>query len=168
MQQQIQSALTSSPDSLPRQIAQQLNCSELEVLKQLPKDMVAFLEREQLEPLLKELPNFGKMTTIIQAGELIFEVKDVFPKGRIGHGYYNIGDPNSHLHGHLKLENIAHIALVSKPFRQSESHCFQFLDAQGHNLFKIYLGRDKRRQLLSEQLERFQAWKSNAQSFAEQ
>jgi putative heme iron utilization protein len=39
----------------------------------------------------------------------------------------------------------------------SESHYFGFFDEAGNNVFKIYLGRDKKRVLIPEQVESFKA-----------
>lgn len=41
-------------------------------------------------------------------------VKAPFPKGKDARGYYNLMGRDGELHGHLKLDNVAGIALVSK------------------------------------------------------
>lgn len=90
----------------------------------------------------------------------IFEIKDQFPAGIVGRGYYNLnmkGDQGS-LHGHLKLDNIAHIAFVSIPFRGKESYNIAFISHQGETIFKIYLGRDENRQLFPQQVELFKSF----------
>jgi putative heme utilization carrier protein HutX len=65
------------------------------------------------------------------------------------------------LHGHLRLDLVERIALVSKPFRKTESHYLGFFDQAGECVFKIYLGRDKKRQLFPEQVERFMTLKKD-------
>ena len=80
-----------------------------------------------------------------------------FPKGKNARGYYNLMGRDGELHGHLKLDNVAGIALVSKLFMGKEGHSFQFFGHSGRCIFKIYLGRDEQRQLLPEQVERFMA-----------
>ncbi|MGS0726795.1 ChuX/HutX family heme-like substrate-binding protein, partial [Shewanella sp. 0m-11] len=50
---------------------------------------------------------------------------------------------------------ISAIALISKPFRGTESHSINFFGAQGEVVFKVYLGRDKKRVLLPDQVARF-------------
>lgn len=143
------------------QLAEKAHCSEAEVVAHLPAHWACWLPREQLQWLMYDLPSWGPMTTIIQVAGSVFEIKDNFPNGKPGHGYYNLMDKQSHLHGHLKLDKIANIALVSKPLRGTESHCFQFFDEQGATIFKIYLGRDRKRVLLPEQVERFELLKQN-------
>ncbi|MGL4837432.1 MAG: ChuX/HutX family heme-like substrate-binding protein, partial [Shewanella sp.] len=44
---------------------------------------------------------------------------------------------------------------VSKPFRGMESFYIGFFTAKGECMFKVYLGRDKKRQLFPEQKELF-------------
>ncbi|NCO46668.1 MAG: heme utilization cystosolic carrier protein HutX, partial [Vibrio sp.] len=65
---------------------------------------------------------------------------------------------------HLKLESIQHVALVSKPFMGRESHYFGFFSEQGDNIFKIYLGRDEKRELIAEQVARFKALQQDVHS----
>jgi putative heme iron utilization protein len=44
-----------------------------------------------------------------------------------------------------------------------ESHYFGFFSAQGNNIFKVYLGRDEKRELLSDQVTRFKALQQQLQ-----
>ncbi len=89
----------------------------------------------------------------------IFEVKAPFPKGKLARGYYNLMGKEGELHGHLRLDLVEHIALVSKPFMGQESYFIGFFAAQGECVFKVYLGRDKQRNLYPEQIEKFQQLK---------
>ena len=109
------------------------------------------------EEILTSVAQWGIFTTIIEKGGSIFEIKDRFPEGIVGRGYYNLnmkGDQGA-LHGHLKLDNIAQIAFVSLPFRGKESYNIAFIAENGETIFKIYLGRDEQRQLFPEQVEHF-------------
>ena len=109
------------------------------------------------EEILTSVAQWGVFTTIIEKGGSIFEIKDRFPEGIVGRGYYNLnmkGDQGA-LHGHLKLDNIAQIAFVSLPFRGKESYNIAFIAENGETIFKIYLGRDEQRQLFPEQVEHF-------------
>ncbi|WP_432461062.1 heme utilization cystosolic carrier protein HutX [Agarivorans sp. QJM3NY_25] len=151
--------LEQYPDLSVAQLAQKAQSSEAEVVAHLPEHMACWLVTEQLQWLLYDLPSWGPLTTIIQIAGSVFEIKDSFPAGKLGHGYYNLMDKQSHLHGHLKLENIAQVALVSKPLRGTESYCFQFFDDRGDTIFKVYLGRDRKRVLFANQVERFELLK---------
>ncbi|WP_419831968.1 ChuX/HutX family heme-like substrate-binding protein [Endozoicomonas atrinae] len=89
----------------------------------------------------------------------LFEMVGHFPKGGEKFGYYNLSDRRTPLKGHLKVDNVAVIALVSKPFHGVETRSVQFLSKQGRMLFKVYLRRDKEKNILPEQLEKFEALK---------
>ena len=151
--------LEKDPSLLPSDIAKQLNLSEFEVVKSLPETMVTLIAGVKAQEILEGLVGFGDVTTIVHSFGSIFEVKAPFPKGKIAHGYYNLMGREGQLHGHLKLDLMHDIALVSKPFRDSESHYFGFFNEDGHSIFKIYLGRDKKRQLLPEQVSVFNVLK---------
>ncbi|MGS0673704.1 heme utilization cystosolic carrier protein HutX [Shewanella sp. 125m-1] len=153
--EQIRQHLDNNPAAMPSQVAVELNISEFAVVSALPKDQLTILPLAQKDALLTELPEWGNMTTIVSTSASIFEFKGRFPKGKYAHGYYNLITKGDGLHGHLKLDEISAIALISKPFRGTESHSINFFGAQGEVVFKVYLGRDKKRVLLPDQVARF-------------
>ncbi|WP_299571226.1 heme utilization cystosolic carrier protein HutX [uncultured Shewanella sp.] len=159
--EQIKQYLADNPAAMPGQVAAELAITELEVVNALPVEQLALLPLSEKDSLLASLPEWGNMTTIVSASGSIFEFKGSFPKGKYAHGYYNLITKGEGLHGHLKLDDISAIALISKPFRGTESHSINFFGAQGEVVFKVYLGRDKKRVLLSDQVERFQALKDS-------
>jgi putative heme utilization carrier protein HutX len=158
--EQVQSMLEQQPGLLPSEIAQQLQVSEAQVVFSFNRQMVTRIDGEQTEALLGELTSWGNVTTIMHSEGSIFEVKAPFPKGKVAHGYYNLMGKEGEMHGHLRIDLITDIALVSKPFRGNESHYFGFFTEQGNSVFKIYLGRDKKRQLLAEQVQSFSQLKT--------
>ncbi len=155
----IRSMLNDRPELMAGQIAAELAVTELEVVSQLSEGQFALLALSEKDCLLEELPTWGPMTTIISISGSIFEFKGSFPKGTYAHGYYNLINKGDGLHGHLKLDDISAIALISKPFRGQESHAINFFGTKGEIVFKIYLGRDKKRVLIPEQVSRFKALK---------
>ncbi|MDE1513826.1 MULTISPECIES: heme utilization cystosolic carrier protein HutX [Vibrio] len=155
--QQVMQLLEQQPMLLPAAMAEQLGVTEFEVVSSLPQEMVAIIDGAQAQAILESLPDWGPVTTIMTVAGSIFEVKAPFPKGKVARGYYNLMGREGELHGHLLLDNISHVALVSKPFMGRESHYFGFFTAQGENAFKIYLGRDEKRELIAEQVARFKA-----------
>ncbi|CAM3087178.1 heme utilization cystosolic carrier protein HutX [Vibrio rarus] len=147
--------IMESDSSVPvSQMAVDLNVTEGEITFVLPSTMVTVIAGEQAQSILEALPTWGKVTTIVHSFGSIFEYKAPFPKGKVAHGYYNLMGREGELHGHLRLDLIEHIAVVSKPFHKMESHYVGFFDASGECVFKVYLGRDKKRQLFPEQLEK--------------
>ncbi len=157
IKKQVESLLEQEPQLLPAAMAERLGVSEFEVVAALPQDMVAIAPGDHAQSILESLVGFGPVTSIVHSFGSIFEVKAPFPKGKLARGYYNLMGKEGELHGHLKLENIKHIALVSKPFMGRESHYFGFFSECGSNIFKVYLGRNKQRELIEEQVTAFRA-----------
>ncbi len=157
LKQQVAQLIEQEPKLLPAAIAERLNISEFEAVSALPDEMVALVDGAQAQTILEQLVGFGPVTTIMHSFGSIFEVKAPFPKGKLARGYYNLMGKEGELHGHLKLENIKHIALVSKPFMGRESHYFGFFSECGSNIFKVYLGRNKQRELIEEQVTAFRS-----------
>ncbi|WP_232802061.1 heme utilization cystosolic carrier protein HutX [Motilimonas sp. E26] len=158
---QVATVLIDQPGLHPAGMAEQLNLSEGEVVLALPKAMVTAIAGDAAETILQQLSDWGPVTTIVHSQGSIFEVKANFPKGKSAHDYYNLMGKSGELHGHLRLDNVAHIALVSKPFNGKESYFIGFFTATGEGVFKVYLGRDAKRQLIPEQVEKFQKLKQS-------
>lgn len=157
IKQQVETLLEQEPQLLPAAMAERFGVSEFDVVAALPKDMVAVASGEHAQSILEGLVGFGPVTTIVHSFGSIFEVKAPFPKGKMARGYYNLMGKEGELHGHLKLDNITNIALVSKPFMGRESHYFGFFSECGSNIFKIYLGRNEKRELIEDQVTAFRA-----------
>ncbi|MCU8167488.1 heme utilization cystosolic carrier protein HutX [Vibrio vulnificus] len=157
LQQQVAELLQQEPTLLPAAMAERLSVTELDIVQSLPQDMAVLVKGELAQSILENLVDFGPVTTIVHAFGSIFEVKAPFPKGKEARGYYNLMGKQGELHGHLKLDNVVAVALVSKPFMGKESHYFGFFSASGENIFKIYLGRDEKRELFPEQVARFRS-----------
>jgi len=158
VKQKVNQALMADSGENPSALATRWGLSEGAITLALPEELMSKTEGKHAETILKLLPTWGTVTTIVHSFGSIFEFKNPFPKGQVSHGYYNIMGKEG-LHGHLRIDLIEHIAFVSKPFRDVESHYIGFYNATGDCIFKVYLGRDKKRQLLPEQIIKFQALK---------
>lgn len=157
LKQQIADYIAKNPNAITLDIAAYFNLPEGQILQALPEQFVTVFPAEKTEAILAEITSWGTFTTIIEKEGSIFEIKDRFPSGIVGRGYYNLnmkGEEGA-LQGHLKLDNIATIAFVSLPFRGKESYNIAFIAPNGNTVFKVYLGRDEQRQLFPEQVEKF-------------
>jgi hypothetical protein len=153
---EVATLLEQNAQALPGDMAQQLGVSEKDVIEAFPTDMATVINGEHAQFLLDEIAAWEtSVTVIVHSFGSIFEVKAPLPKGKCARGYFNLMGEPGQLHGHLLLENVAHIAFVSKPFMGQESHYFCFFEANGNTIFKIYLGRDEKRQLLPQQVDAF-------------
>ncbi|MCH9691147.1 MAG: heme utilization cystosolic carrier protein HutX [Gammaproteobacteria bacterium] len=161
MKPKLKELLQYQPNLTLEQMAKALNTNVREVICALPDDMATLAMGNCVLELIESLPSWGKLTVIVQSEGSIFEFKGDFPKGTIAHGYYNFMHHESPFHGHLLIDDITDVALVSKPHRGSESHSIVFLSANGQCVFKVFLGRDQQRQLIPQQLQHFQKLKNS-------
>ncbi|RIY37522.1 heme utilization cystosolic carrier protein HutX [Psittacicella gerlachiana] len=160
LKSQIADYLEANPHTHTLDLAKIFAQPEGVIIQALPKEFVKVISGEQAYTLLGELSTWGNLTTIVEKEGFIWEVKAPFPQGSFARGYYNLNmgpeaNPELQLQGHLPENQIAHIALISKPFRGKESYAFAFILASGEVAFKIYLGRDANRQLYPEQVAKF-------------
>lgn len=155
MKPNIKELLQYQPNLTLEKMAEALNTSVREVICAMPDDMATLAVDNRVLELIESLPGWGMLTVIVQNEGSIFEFKGHFPKGSIAHGYYNFMHHETPFHGHLRIDNITDVGLVSKPHRGSESHSFVFMSANGNCVFKVFLGRDAQRQLIPQQVQRF-------------
>lgn len=121
----------------------------------------AVLAGEQAEALMRELSTWGNTTTIVIHGGCVFEFKGPFPEGSIAQGYYNLDGPVPGFHGHISLDAIDQIAFQDKLHRGRQSYAFVFQDKEGQNIFKVFLGRDDKGELIEDQVGAFKKIQSS-------
>jgi hypothetical protein len=153
----IHQLMTDKPRLRSIEIALELNCTELQVIHALPEQEVNLLPAEQAQRLLSDIADWGKVTCIIEVSGFVFEVKAPLPKGKNAYGYYNLSHESDGLQGHLKLDNLSAIALLTRKVRGKLSYYVQFFDHEGNSVFKIYLGRNQDGEVNPEQIVRFNA-----------
>ncbi|NLS13372.1 heme utilization cystosolic carrier protein HutX [Vibrio sp. SM6] len=159
IRQKVADYLAEDENTPVTNMVQSLNLTEGEITLALPSTMVTHVKGSIAQTILEALPSWGKVTSIVISAGSVFEFKANFPKGKVAHGFYNLMGREGEMHGHLRLDLISDIAFVSKPFRGMESHYIGFYSAEGECVFKVYLGRDKKRQLFPEQVALFKAMK---------
>jgi putative heme utilization carrier protein HutX len=117
----------------------------------------------QATMLLEEIADWAWVTTIVLHGGSVFEFKGPFPRGKQGHGFYNLEGDMPGFHGHLNLDLVSHIRFQDKPHRGRESYAFVFENAANEVIFKLFLGRDTSGELIAMQTERFKALRAQYQ-----
>lgn len=122
--------------------------------------VLAQLPGKYAQSLLQLISHWGKMTTIVFSGGSVFEFKGPFPKGEIGHGFYNLTTDSSAEHqqnfeGHLKLSNIDRVDMISKLHRQRQTYCFELFTPLNELVFKIFIGRTSDGKLIPDQVNAF-------------
>ena len=148
--------LAQSSDGILEQIAREYAVSTFEVVRQLPGEHRTIISGETFEEVFKDLTAWGEVLFIVHTPDIVLECAGTIPPGSFARGYFNLhGD--SPIGGHLKAENCAHIAFVSRPFMGRPSLSLQFFNKTGDAMFKIFVRRDEKRELLPAQIERFNA-----------
>jgi putative heme utilization carrier protein HutX len=148
--------LAQSADGILEQIARDYGVSTFEVVRALPAEHRSILAGSLFEKIFAELTTWGEVLFIVHTPDIVLECAGKIPPGTFSRGYFNIhGD--SPIGGHLKAENCTHIVFVSRPFMGRPSRSLQFFNGAGEAMFKIFVRRDDKRELLPEQLARFDA-----------
>lgn len=148
--------LEQSADGILEQIARDYAVSTFEVVQALADEYRTIVSGSQLEPILRAMTEWGEVLFIVHTPDIVLECAGKVPPGSFGRGYLNLhGD--SPIGGHIKADNCVHIAFVSRPFMGRPSCSLQFFNGAGEAMFKIFVRRDKDRNLIASQVARFEA-----------
>lgn len=148
--------LAKNPDGVLERIAVEHGVSTRDVVAALPAEHQTLVAGELFDEVMTDLQSWGEVLFIVHTPDIVLECAGTIPPGSVGRGYYNIhGD--SPIGGHIKYENCASIAFVSRPFMGRSSCSVQFFNEAGEAMFKVFVRRDKERNLLEEQVARFHA-----------
>ncbi len=97
---------------------------------------------------------------IVHTEDIVLEVEGCLPDGSEGHGWFNIhGD--SPIGGHIRKDRCVSIAFVDRGFHGRRSCSVWFMNAEGRAMFKVFVRRDKDRNLLDDQVQRFEALRAS-------
>lgn len=146
--------MKTEPDGTLEAIAAQYGVTLLEVVKNLPSHTL--LNGDRFDAVWDSVAEWGNVTTLVHTADVILEFTGELPSGFHRHGYFNLRGKKG-MTGHIKAENCTHIALVERKFMAMDTASILFFNAAGSAMFKIFLGRDDHRQLLSAQVEAFRA-----------
>jgi heme iron utilization protein len=140
----VRSAVAADPGIMLDRLAATLGMPEAAVAEQLEPGMCTTLPAGAFTSVWQDMTQWEKVTLITHTPGAILEVRGRIPPGGFAHGYFNIGDPDNPIAGHIKAEEIQSICLVSKPFLGLESHSVRFYRKSGTLLFSVYAGRNGR------------------------
>ena len=151
----LQAALEAEPDGVLDEIARRHGVPLRAVFDCLPPGAVLAAPGARFAAIWRELTSWGPMMFIVHTEDGVFETKGALPPGESGRGYFNIhGD--SPIGGHIRADRCAAIYFIDRPFFKRRSCSLQFVNIDGGAMFKIFVARDEKRELLGEQLERFE------------
>lgn len=147
--------LAKNADGVLEQIARDYAVSTFDVVKDLPEQHRTIVDGVEFSPIMAALTVWGKILFIVHTPDIVLECEGDIPPGTFGRGYFNI-DGESPIGGHIKAANCTHIAFISRPFMGRESRSIQFFNGSGEAMFKIFVRRDEQRELLADQVEKFE------------
>jgi len=150
----LQQRLATNPDGILEDIARTYCVSTLDVVRALPEAHRTIVAGDRLETIFEAVTGWGSILFIVHTPDLVLECEGPLPPGTFGRGYFNLhGD--SPIGGHIRASRCKEIAFVSRPFMGRESRSIQFFNLDGDAMFKIFVRRDEARNLIADQVARF-------------
>jgi hypothetical protein len=146
--------MTAEPGSIVETVAKEYGVSLREVVEALPDANRRFAPASAFVEAMTEVASWGEVTVIIHTDDGVMEFTGPVPEGKIAQNYYNLAGRTG-FHGHLRHERCAGIAFVERPLFGRLSVSMLFLNTDGGIMFKIFVGRDEKRELLADQLVAF-------------
>lgn len=157
--------LAENPDGILEQIARDYGVSTGEVVKNLPPEHCSVVAGDRFQDVMDDVTSWGEILFIVHTPDIVLECKGPLPPGSYGRGYYNLhGD--SPIGGHICEGFCAMIAFVARPFMGRASRSIQFFNAAGEAVFKIFVARDAAREMLPDQVAKFDALRQRLSSAA--
>jgi heme iron utilization protein len=152
-------ALAEKPDGIVEAIAANAGVTPAEILEVLPRGSAVIAPKESFDEIWAELTTWGVVLFLVHTEDVVAEIDGVLPAGSESHGWFNIhGD--SPIGGHIKKDNCASITFVDRAFHGRRSCSVWFMNGKGSPMFKVFVRRDEARELLTDQLEKFEALRS--------
>ena len=140
--------LIEDPNFMPQTLAESLGVPLRRIIEALPHEMRSRAPGEAFISIWEAMTAWEKVTFMASTPGAILEIPCRLPKGKEGHGMYNLMDKTNPLCGHLLMAKVDSIWFVSKQVFGLESHSVQFYDVKGDQCFGVYLGRDEKRQII--------------------
>jgi heme iron utilization protein len=148
--------LAENPGAIVEEVAKAQNATAREVVEALPEQMRKFAPGTAFIDAMQDIATWGDVTLIVHTDDGIMEFGGPVPAGEVGRGYYNVPGAKG-FHGHLRHERCAGIAFVERPLMGRLSASVQFLNTDGGIMFKVFVGRDEKRELKADQMQKFRA-----------
>jgi putative heme utilization carrier protein HutX len=153
-------ALAEKPDGIVESIAAAADVTPAEILEILPEGSAVIAPKESFLDIWNELTTWGIVLFLVHTEDVVAEIDGELPVGSEGHGWFNIhGD--SPIGGHIKKDNCASITFVDRAFHGRRSCSIWFMNAKGAPMFKVFVKRNEARELLPEQLAKFEALRAS-------
>lgn len=153
--QRARAALAEKPDGVVEAIAAAAGVTPAEILEILPQGAAVMAAKEAFAEIWTDMTSWGDVLFIVHTDDIVLEAEGSLPEGAEGHGWFNIhGD--SPIGGHIRKDNCASITFVDRAFHGRRSCSVWFMNDKGAAMFKVFVRRDAARELIGEQLAKFE------------
>lgn len=152
----VRERLAAKPDGVLEAIARDVGVPTLAVLEETPHAERRPIDPAAFEEVWRDMAGWGDVLFIVHTPDIVLECEGALPVGSFGHGHYNIhGD--SPIGGHIRADRCRAIYVVDRLFHGRRSCSVQFFNGDGEAMFKVFVRRDRQRNLVPGQLARFEA-----------
>ena len=148
--------MTDNPGAVIEDVARERKVSPRAVLEALPEAMVRIGAGSEFGAAMNDIAQWGEVTLIVHTDDAIFEFTGSIPAGEVGRGYFNLMGSKG-FHGHLRHERCGGLAFLERPFMGKLSALIVFFNVEGGIMFKVFVGRDDKRELKADQLAKFRS-----------
>ncbi|WP_119274770.1 heme utilization cystosolic carrier protein HutX [Taklimakanibacter deserti] len=151
----VEEVLAAKSDGVLEMIAAQCRVPLARVFDELPEGAAKRVPGSRFEELWQDLTQWGDVLFIVHTRDIVLECKGPLPPGASAQGYFNIhGD--SPIGGHIKADRCAAIYFIDRLFHGRRSCSLQFINGEGEAMFKVFVPRDDKRELIAGQLGKFE------------
>ncbi len=164
--QTVESTLVESPNSSPAKIAGTTGIPEAAVVQAMPMETRTPVDMLQFERVWQAMTEWEDALVIVLSSDSVFELFGALPKGEANRGYFNFDSPDSPYGGHLKVDRLAAIYLLSTEGENGETHQVAFYDLDGRRVFSVYVPRDDEGALQTQPHGRFLKMREDYDSLA--
>lgn len=146
--------LAAEPGAMLEIVAKDHGVTLRRAAEALPSALRRFAPGNAFIDAMTDIANWGEVTVILHADDGVMEFTGPIPPGTVAQGYYNLNGRTG-FHGHLRHERCDGIAFVERTLFGRLSASMLFFNRDGGIMFKVFVGRDDKRELLADQLAAF-------------
>jgi putative heme utilization carrier protein HutX len=148
--------MAENPGAVFETVAGEHGVTPRAAVEALPAAMRRLAPGAAFVDAMNDIATWGAVTLIVHTDDGIMEFTGPIPAGQVMRGYFNLMGSTG-FHGHLKHERCAGLAFVERPFMGKLSAVVVFFNRDGGIMFKVFVGRDEKRELKTDRLAAFRA-----------
>jgi len=148
--------MAENPGAVFETVAGEYAVTPRAAVEALPAEMRRLAPGSTFVDAMGDIATWDDVTLIVHTDDGIMEFTGPVPAGQVGRGYFNLMGASG-FHGHLRHERCAGLAFVERPFMNKLSAVIVFFNLDGGIMFKVFVGRDEKRELKADQLTAFRA-----------